>query len=75
VTLRGIADVQVADDQLRLPVSQALAAAVAGDLRPMIGQTFRLERAAAAHAIEARRVIGKTLLVTHGEQPAQPDVA
>jgi NADPH2:quinone reductase len=49
---------------------------VAGDLRPLIGQTFRLERAAAPHAaIEAYRVIGKTLLMTHGGQPAQPDVA
>jgi NADPH2:quinone reductase len=55
---------------------QALTAAVAGELRPVIGQPFPLERAAAAHAaIEARRVIGKMLLVTRGGQPAQPDVA
>jgi NADPH2:quinone reductase len=42
----------------------ALAAAAAGTLRPVIGQTFPLERAADAHAaIESRRTLGKTLLV------------
>jgi NADPH:quinone reductase len=42
----------------------ALAAAAAGRLRPMIGQTFPLGQAAAAHAaIEARETIGKTLLI------------
>jgi NADPH2:quinone reductase len=35
----------------------------AGLIRPVIGQTFPLERAADAHrAIEARQVVGKTLL-------------
>jgi NADPH:quinone reductase len=43
---------------------QALAEAVAGRLRPVIGRRFPLERAADAHAaIEARATIGKTLLV------------
>jgi NADPH2:quinone reductase len=43
---------------------QALAEAVAGRLRPVIGQRFPLEHAADAHAaIEARATIGKTLLV------------
>jgi NADPH:quinone reductase len=43
----------------------ALAEAAAGRLRPVIGQTFPLERAADAHAaIEARSTVGKTLLVT-----------
>jgi NADPH:quinone reductase len=38
--------------------------AAAGRLRPVIGQTFPLERAADAHAaIEARTTIGKTLLL------------
>jgi NADPH2:quinone reductase len=38
--------------------------AVAKQIRPVIGQTFPLERAADAHRlIEARDVIGKTLLV------------
>ena len=41
-----------------------MAEAVAGRIRPVIGQTFPLERAAEAHAaIEGRDVIGKTLLV------------
>jgi NADPH2:quinone reductase len=41
----------------------ALAEAAAGRLRPVIGQTFPLERAADAHAaMEARATLGKTLL-------------
>jgi NADPH2:quinone reductase len=43
---------------------KALALAAAGRLRPVIGQTFPLEQAAAAHAaIEARSTLGKTLLI------------
>jgi NADPH2:quinone reductase len=43
---------------------RALDAAARGDLRPVIGQTFPLERAADAHAaIEERATVGKTLLV------------
>lgn len=43
---------------------EAMAAAVEGQIRPVIGQTFPLERAADAHAaIEARSVLGKTLLL------------
>ncbi|MFF0163419.1 zinc-binding dehydrogenase [Streptomyces sp. NPDC005263] len=42
----------------------ALEEAAAGRLRPVIGQTFPLERAADAHAaMEARRTISKTLLL------------
>ena len=45
----------------------ALAEAVAGRLRPVIGQTFPLARAADAHAaIEARDTVGKTLLLARG---------
>ncbi len=41
----------------------ALRLAASGRLRPLIGQTFPLERAAEAHAaIEARQTVGKTLL-------------
>lgn len=44
--------------------ARALALAAAGRLRPVVGQTFALERAGDAHAaIEARATIGKTLLV------------
>jgi NADPH2:quinone reductase len=42
---------------------RALEAAVAGRIRPVVGQTFALDDAAAAHAaIEARTTLGKTLL-------------
>ena len=42
----------------------ALSLAAAGRLRPVIGQRFALQDAAAAHAaIEARATVGKTLLV------------
>jgi NADPH2:quinone reductase len=41
-----------------------LALAAEGRLRSVIGQTFPLEEAAAAHAaIEARSALGKTLLI------------
>jgi NADPH2:quinone reductase len=48
---------------LRQLSAAALAEAAAGRLRPVIGQEFSLPDAAAAHAaIEARAVLGKTLL-------------
>jgi NADPH:quinone reductase len=48
----------------------ALAEAAAGRLRPVVGQTFPLERAADAHAaIESRATVGKTLLVVRGSAP------
>ncbi len=44
-------------------ISSAVMAA-AGRIRPVIGQTFPLERAADEHAaLEARAVVGKTLLL------------
>ncbi len=50
-------------DQMVALTRKALDLAAAGDLRPVIGQTFPLERAADAHrAIERRATIGKTLL-------------
>ena len=63
ITVRGIEQVQFQrEDRLRL-VTQALADAAAGRIRPVIGQVFSLEAAADAHrAIEGRRVIAKTLL-------------
>jgi NADPH:quinone reductase len=50
-------------DMYRL-VEHAFALAVAGELRPTIGQTYPLADAAAAHtAIEARATLGKSLLL------------
>lgn len=49
-------------EQLAERTRTALAEAVAGRLRPVVGQSFPLEQAAVAHArIEARATVGKTL--------------
>jgi NADPH:quinone reductase len=59
-----IRGVQITPEELRAFARAALAEAVAGRLRPVIGQRFPLERASDAHAaIEARATIGKTLLM------------
>jgi len=64
VTISGIQDVQFAPVEAKRLTERALSEAVAGRIRPVIGQTFPLEKAADAHAaIEARGVIGKTLLL------------
>ncbi|MGW1408271.1 zinc-binding dehydrogenase [Streptomyces sp. NPDC002403] len=53
--------------QARALVVDALNLAADGKLRPVIGQTFPLEEAAAAHrAIGSRTTTGKTLLVPDG---------
>ncbi|MEV4244178.1 zinc-binding dehydrogenase [Streptosporangium canum] len=53
--------------QARALIADALALAADGTLRPVIGQTFPLEEAAAAHrAIESRATVGKTLLIPTG---------
>jgi NADPH:quinone reductase len=63
VTLTGIESVQLDKQALKLATERALAAAVRGELAPVVGQIYPLERAAEAHAaIEARTVFGKTLL-------------
>jgi NADPH2:quinone reductase len=50
--------------EIRAFAAEAIAAAAAGRLRPVIGQTFPLADASRAHrAIEARATTGKTLLV------------
>ena len=64
ITVRGIEHVQFAAAHARRLTERAMSEAAAGRIRPIIGQTFPLEQAADAHlAIEARDVIGKTLLV------------
>jgi NADPH2:quinone reductase len=64
-TVTGIEQVQLPSDELAELTGRAFAAAALGELRPVIGQTFPLQQAAAAHrAIEGRRVFGKTLLTT-----------
>jgi NADPH2:quinone reductase len=58
--LRGM---RVSPDQIRGAAVEALRLAEDGRLRPVIGQTYALQDAAAAHAaIEARETVGKTLL-------------
>ncbi|MEV4254773.1 zinc-binding dehydrogenase, partial [Spirillospora sp. NPDC049652] len=43
---------------------EMMAKAAAGTVRPVIGQTFPLDRAADAHAaVENRTTLGKTLLI------------
>ncbi|MDT7695666.1 MAG: NADPH:quinone reductase [Pseudonocardiales bacterium] len=64
VTVRGIADVQLTEADLKRLTELALDEAAADHIRPVIGQTFPLSRAADAHtAIERRAVFGKTLLL------------
>jgi NADPH:quinone reductase len=63
ITVHGIPQHEPAG--LRRLAARALADAAAGRIRPVIGQTFPLERAAGAHAaLGARTTIAKTLLLT-----------
>jgi NADPH2:quinone reductase len=69
---RGVRVVGIDEDlgpsDQRRYAEAALERLAAGEIRPVIGQVVPLERAADAHtAIEARRVAGKTLLVTGRE--------
>jgi NADPH2:quinone reductase len=58
--LRGM---RATPTEIRVAAEEALTLALHGRLQPLIGQTFALEDAAAAHAaIESRATIGKTLL-------------
>jgi NADPH2:quinone reductase len=63
VTVRGIEQVQFRPGQHEQFAQRALSAVAAGQIKPVIGQTFPLEQAAQAHAaLEARTATGKTLL-------------
>jgi NADPH2:quinone reductase len=63
VSVTGIETVQLADSERKFYVEQALREAAAGVIAPIVGQTFPLEQAGAAHAaIEGRTVFGKTLI-------------
>jgi NADPH:quinone reductase len=67
VTVIGIGELASIASAARELAARALAEGAAGRLRPVVGQTYPLERAAAAHAaIEQRRTLGKTLLIVSG---------
>jgi NADPH2:quinone reductase len=64
ITVRGIGDVQLDARERRALLTRAVDLLAAGTIRPVVGRTFPLAEAAAAHrAIEARDVLGKTLLL------------
>jgi NADPH2:quinone reductase len=64
ITVTGTRGVFTSPAAIRALAIDALAEAAAGRLRPVIGQTFPLDRAADAHAaMEARTTLGKTLLI------------
>jgi NADPH:quinone reductase len=64
VTVRGIEQVQLSPADLARLAGTAMLEAADRRIKRAIGQTFPRERAADAHrAIEARDVIGETLLV------------
>jgi NADPH:quinone reductase len=63
ITVRGIEQAQFAPADASRLTGRALAEAAAARIRPIIGQRYPLACAADAHrAVEARHVIGKTLL-------------
>jgi NADPH:quinone reductase len=63
ITLRGIEQAQFGPADARRLTERALSEAAAGRIRPIIGRRYPLACAADAHrAIEAREVVGKTLL-------------
>jgi NADPH2:quinone reductase len=64
ITLRGVQDLKQDLNQRANLLRSVLGEAVANRLRPLVGQTFPLERAEDAHtAMESRTVTGKTLLI------------
>lgn len=68
ITVRGISDVQFSAEEGDRRLRDVLALAAAGRLAPVIGQTYPLQDAAEAHRrIEAREVVGKSLLLVSGK--------
>lgn len=64
IAVRGIQQVQFPLPERQRLTEQTLALAAAGKLRPVIGQTFPLEKAGDAHAaLTSRGVTGRTLLL------------
>lgn len=67
IAIRGISDVQFSPQERERRLRDVLAEAAAGRVAPVIGQTYPLQDAAEAHRrIEAREVIGKSLLLVDG---------
>lgn len=67
VTVTGIETVQLSDGDRMRYVERVLREAAAEVISPVIGQTFSLEQAGAAHAaIEGRTAFGKTLIRAGG---------
>ncbi|MFJ8083359.1 zinc-binding dehydrogenase [Streptomyces sp. NPDC096205] len=63
IALYGIQDYRFGPADLRRLTATAFTEAAAGRLRPVIGEVFPLDRAAAAHAaIEGRALVGKVVL-------------
>jgi NADPH2:quinone reductase len=64
ITLQGIEQAQLPPGGHEKLTAQALAEVAAGRIRPVIGQSYPLERAADAHrGLEGRSALGKTLLM------------
>jgi NADPH2:quinone reductase len=69
IAIRGISDVQFSPEEADRRLRAVLAEAAAGRIAPVIGRTYPLEDAAEAHRrIEAREVIGKSLLLVDGSR-------
>jgi NADPH:quinone reductase len=67
ITVQGIEQVQFPAGVHEKLTGQALAEVAAGRMRPVIGQSYPLDRAADAHrGLEGRSAIGKTLLIVDG---------
>jgi NADPH:quinone reductase len=67
ITVQGIEQVQFPPGMHEKLTGQALAEVAAGRLRPVIGQSYPLDRAADAHrGLEGRSAVGKTLLIVDG---------